>query len=149
EIGDHADALCGWRPDGKAHAGDSIHGFDVSTELFVRVVVAAFGHQMQIEIAELVGEGIGIENFKLKAFVRAALNFVAAWLGSNSLAGRPGRFKKTFGAEFDRIGQFCGILKSEVRLVSPGDEEAHSPAVFDGVRAKERKRIRESRGEKR
>src|SRR5215475_8580459 len=100
EIGDDTDTLCGGGPDGKVHTGDSIHRFDVGAEFFVRIVVAAFGHQVQIEIAELIGKRIWVVDLERDAFMRAPLNFVAAGLWSGSLAGWPSRFEEAFRTKF-------------------------------------------------
>src|SRR5215813_3894525 len=110
EIADDADAFCGWSPDSEVRAGDSVDGLCVRAELFVGVVVAAFGHEVKIEIAELVGECVGVDEFERDAFVSAALNFVTAGFGGGGLAGGPCGFEEAFGAEFYSVGNFGGIL---------------------------------------
>src|SRR5215471_20293523 len=147
EIADDADAPRRRGPNGEVDTDDPVNGFDVRAKLFVRVVMAAFGHEMKIEVAEEIRERKGIEEFERHAFVCAALNFVAAWFGCRSLAGRPSGFKKSFGAKFYRVGDFCRILKCEVGLICPGNEKANGPTVFYGMWAEQRKRIGKAGGQ--
>ncbi len=147
EIADDADAAGRRSPDGEIHAGDTVDSFQVSTEFFVGVVMAAFGHQVKVEVAELEGEGVRIINFKRNAFVRAALNFITTRFGSSGLTRRPGCFEEAFGAEFDSVGDFCRILKGEICLVRPGKEKADGPSVFHGMRTEQRKGIGQARAE--
>ena len=94
--------------------------------------MAAFAHEVEIEVGEEKGEGVRIEEFEGIAGVGAALNFVAAGFGSGGLIGRPNGFEEAFGAEFDGVGNFCGrdngIFEDDAGLGGPGDEEADGPA---------------------
>src|SRR5215471_8914089 len=96
EITDEADAASRWRPNGEVNARDAVHCFEVRAKLFVGVVVAALGHQMKVEVAELIWKRIGIVNFEGNALVRAALDFVAARLRRSGLARRPSCLEKAF-----------------------------------------------------
>jgi len=149
EISDKADAAGGRRPDCKIHAGDAVDGFDVRAEFFVGVVVATFGHQVQIKIAELMRKRVGVIEFEGDAFMRAALDFVAAGFWNSGLTGGPSRFEEAFGAEFYGVANFRGILKRDMRLIGPGNKESNGPAVFDRMRTEKRKRIGEASPEKR
>src|SRR5256885_8345987 len=133
EIADDADASCRRRPDSEINSGNSIDGLRVRAEFFVGIVVAAFGHKVQVEITELKREGIRVVEFERNAFVRAALNFVAAGFGCGSLARWPCRFEKPLGAQFYRVGDFRGIAERKICLVGPRNEESNGPTVFNGM----------------
>src|SRR5258707_9063144 len=98
-VTDDADAASGRRPDGEIGAGNSGDGVEMCAEFFVGVVVAAFVHQMKIEVGEQVGKSVGVEDFERFAVVGASLNFVAAGLGGGGLIGRPTGFEEAFRAE--------------------------------------------------
>jgi len=50
-----------WEPNGEVNAADAFESNHVGAELFVSVEVAALAHQIQIELAEHNGKGIGVE----------------------------------------------------------------------------------------
>src|SRR5437660_1723482 len=106
EIANYADAPRGGRPYGEVDAANSIDGFQVRTEFFIGVVMAAFGHEVKVKIAELMREGVRVVDFEWDAFERAALNFVAGGFGCGGLARGPSRFEKAFGAQFYGVGNF-------------------------------------------
>src|SRR2546430_17433621 len=143
EIADDADAFCRRRPDSEIDSGNSIDGLQVRAEFFVGIVVAAFGHEVQVEITEVKREGIRGVEVERKAFVRAALDFVAAGFGRGSLARGPGRFEKTLGAQFYRVGNLRGIAESKICLVGPRNEESNGPTVFNGMWTQKREWIGE------
>src|SRR5438105_13359767 len=60
EIADDRDALGIRGPDGEVHAGDAIHGAWMGAELFVALPVLAFAEQMQIDVAHLRRESVGV-----------------------------------------------------------------------------------------
>src|SRR5579859_809940 len=128
EIADDADAPRGRRPDGEVDAGDAVDGLQVRAKFFVRVVVAAFGHEVKVEIAELVRKRIRIVDFERDAFVRAALNFVAGGFRRGGPAGGPSRFEEAFGTKFYGVGDLCGIAEGKIGFVGPGKEETDGPA---------------------
>src|SRR5204862_8030367 len=133
EIADDADAFCRRRPDSEIDSGNSIDGLQVRAEFFVGIVVAAFGHEVQVEITELKREGIRVVEFERNAFVRAALNFVAAGVGRGSLARGPGRFEKPLRAEFYRVGDFRVIAEGEIGLVGSRDEGSKRATIINGM----------------
>src|SRR5205814_8389810 len=81
-ITNDADATSGRRPDGEMRAGDTGDSAKMRAEFLVSVKVAAFADEMEIEIGEERRKGVGIENFKRFVRVGAALDSVAARLGS-------------------------------------------------------------------
>ncbi len=94
--------------------------------------MAAFAHEVEIEVGEEKGEGVRIEEFEGIAGVGAALNFVAAGFRSSRLIGRPDRFEQALGTTFYGVGNFCGrdngIFEDDAGFGGPGDEEADGPA---------------------
>src|SRR6476646_7099722 len=143
EIADDADSFCRRRPDSEIDSGNAVDGLEVRAELFVGIVVAAFGHEVQVEIAELIREGRRVVDFERNAFVCAALNFIAAGFGRGVLARRPRRFEKTFGAQLYRVGDFRGIAEGKICLIGPRNEESNGPAVLNGMWTQKRKWIGE------
>lgn len=115
--------------------------------------MATFADEVEIEVGEKKGEGVGIENFKLFAGVSAALNFVAAGFGRGGLIGRPDGFEEAFGTKFDGVGNFCGgdgrIFENDAGFGGPGGEEADGPARGDGMRAEDAEGIGICAGEQR
>src|ERR1700731_1101681 len=96
EVAHDADAPCAGSPNGEMNAADAFECDHVGAEFFVSVVVAALAHQIQIELAENNGKGVGIEDFEGLAEVRASLNLVAARGGRSGLVRRPSSFEETF-----------------------------------------------------
>src|SRR4029077_5779083 len=122
----------------------------VTTEFFVRVVVPALAHEVQIEFTEYNGKRIRIVDFKGIAGVSTAVNLVTAWGRRGRLIRGPGGFEKAFGAEFHSVGDFCrgertpfdGRSCQRNRSVgSPGQEKTHRPVTVNGMRAEEGKGI--------
>ncbi len=106
EVADNADAFGAGSPRGEVNAANAFESDDMGAEFFVSVVVAAFTHQVKVELAQNNGEGIGIENLEGIARVHASLNLVTAWRRRSGLVRRPGGFKEPFGAKFSGIGDF-------------------------------------------
>jgi len=94
--------------------------------------MAAFAHEMEIEVGEEKGKGVGIEEFEGIAGVGAALNFVAAGFRGSGLIGRPDRFEQTLGTKFYGVGNLGGrdngIFEHDAGFGGPGHEEADGPA---------------------
>src|SRR5258707_1527771 len=106
-VTDDADAASGRRPDGEIGAGDARDGVKMCAEFFVGVVVAAFVHQMKIEVGEEVGKGVRVKDFERFAVVGASLNFVAAVLRGGGLSGWPAGFSEAIWSEFEVAGDAC------------------------------------------
>src|SRR5260370_6373485 len=102
EIANDADPFGAGSPDGEMHAADTFERFEMRAKLFVRVVVAAFAHEMKIKLAEKVGEGVGVEGFD---------RFAVGGAKANAIRGRG------WGALL-RVGE--GDLKEARRAQPPG-----------------------------
>src|ERR1700676_4846452 len=63
EVADEADAARARGPNGEMNAADPFERFEVRAEFFVGVVVAAFSHEMEIKLAEKIGERVGVKSF--------------------------------------------------------------------------------------
>jgi len=128
---------------------DAFECDQVGAEFLVSIVMAALAHQMQIELAEHHGKGIGIEDFEGLAERRASLNLVTRRGGRNGLARRPGGFEEAFGRSLTASLTLAGggwlLQRREAsrrsKLPRPREEEAHRPAVVDGMRTEEGKGI--------
>ena len=99
KVADEADAASAGRPDGKMHASDAFQCLQMRAEFFVRVVVAAFSHEVQIKFAEKIGKGIGIQGFDSFAIDRAIANAVVRRSGRTLMRIRQRGFKKTFRSQ--------------------------------------------------
>jgi len=141
EIADHTDAFCAGSPNGKVHARDASKSFYVGAEFFIGVIVAAFAHEVKIEVAEEIGEGVGVEDFEGFAVMSPALDFIAGGRGSGGLTGRPRSFEEAFGAEVDGVGDFCRAFQRNRGFGGPRKENTDGPSAGDGMRPKEGKRI--------
>src|SRR5712664_2972859 len=64
EVTHNADALCAGGPNGEVNSADAFEGDHVGAEFFVSVVMAALAHEVEIELAEHHGKGIGVEHFE-------------------------------------------------------------------------------------
>src|SRR5258708_987119 len=107
EISPYADALSAGGPNGEVNAPDAFDGNHISAEFFVSVVVPPFAHQIQIKLAEYDWKGIGVEDLEGIAGVCASLNLVTACGRRSGLLRRPCGLEKAFGAEFQRVRDFC------------------------------------------
>ena len=151
-VANDADAFCGGSPYSEVCADHTSHGVKMRAKFFVGIVVAAFVKKVEIEVGEKEREGVGIENLKRFAVVGAALNFVAAGFGRSRLIRGPNGFEKAFGAKPYGIGNLGGrngwTLKDQAGFGGPGNEEANCPAVGNGMRAENTKRVGILRSEK-
>src|SRR5258708_16779942 len=150
-VADDADPASGRGPDGEIGAGNAGDGVEMCAKFFVGVVVAAFVHQMKIEVGEQVGKGVRVKDFERFAVVGASLNFVAAGLRGGGLIGGPAGFEEAFRAEFYGVGDLCGrdggIIENNAGFRRPGKEETNGPSLGDGVRAEDAERVSVLRGE--
>src|SRR5947207_7536248 len=76
EVAHNTDAPRAGGPDCEVNAADAFECDQVGAEFLVSIVMAALAHQIQIELAEHHGKGIGIEDFEGLAEGRASLNLV-------------------------------------------------------------------------
>src|ERR1041385_604436 len=138
-VTDHADAPSGRRPDREGRARDSCDRLGMRAKLFISVEVAAFAHEMEIEVGEKKRKYVRIENLKGFAGMRAALDLVAAGLGRSGLIGGPDRLEEAFRTQFYGVGDFCrgnsGILERDVGFRSPRNEKANGPPGTDRMSA--------------
>ena len=156
EVANDTDALCAGSPDREVNAPNAFQRYDVSAEFLVSVVMAAFAHEVEIEFAQDHGKGIGIEDFKRVAEVRASLNLVAAGGRRSGLVRWPSGFEEAFRAKFNRVGNFGrsestafnhGRFQGDGGFGGPGQKKAHRPVAVDGMRAEQGKRIGVAGGE--
>ena len=114
---------------------------------------AALADEVEIEISEEKGEGVGIENFEQFAGVGAALNFVAAGFGRGGLIRRPDGLEESLGPEFNGVGNFCGrddgILEDDAGFGGPGNEKPDGPSGGDRMRAENTEWVGVCAGEER
>jgi len=150
EVANNAYALCAGSPDREVSAPNAFKRYDVRAEFFVSVVMAAFAHEEEIELAQDDGKSIRIENLEGIAEVRASLNFVTASGGRSGLVRWPSGFEEAFRAKFNRVGNFgrsestafnCGRFQRDGGFCGPRQKKAHCPVAVNGMRAEERKRI--------
>ena len=98
EIAYDADATRAGGPDSEIYAADARDGVDVGAQFVVGVVVAAFAHEVEVELAEKKREGVGIVLI-VSSGRELVLKAIAGWSGAFLLSFGQGGFKKTFGAE--------------------------------------------------
>src|ERR1041385_486637 len=126
-VTDHADAPSGRRPDREVRARYSCDRLGMRAKLFISVEVAAFAHEMEIEVGEKKRKYVRIENLKGFAGMRAALDLVAAGLGRSGLIGGPDRLEEAFRTQFYGVGDVC--------FRSPRNEKANGPPGTDRMSA--------------
>src|SRR5256885_13107182 len=145
EVAHNTDAPRAGGPDGEVNAADAFECDQVGAEFLVSIVMAALAHQIQIELAEHHGKGIGIEDFEGLAEGRASLNLVTRRGGWNGLARRPGGFEEAFGTKFDGIANVCGEeggsfngggVQRDRSFPDPPGGEAPRPAAGGGGRGR-------------
>src|SRR6188508_346367 len=114
-------------------------------QLFIGVVVAAFAHEMEIEIGELKWKSVGIEDLKRLGAMGAALNLVAAGFWRCLLVRGPNRFEEAFGPEFhcvrDLGRRVDRVFENDAGLGGPGKEKTDGPALGDRMRSEKSERI--------
>ena len=123
------------------HAANSFERSEVGAHFFVHVVVAAFAHEVKIELAEEIGESVSVASFDGFAVTGAIANAVRA--GSGCAMERIGQrgFKKSFRAQAARGSGFGGALEEDTGVGGAGAEEANDPAVAGRMRAEQSERI--------
>src|SRR5437016_4235294 len=150
EVANDADALCAGSPDREVNAPSAFKRYDVSAEFLVSVVMAAFAHEVEIELAQHNGKSIRIESFERIAEVRAPLNLVTARRRRSGLVRWPGSFEEAFRTKFNRVGNFGrsestafnrGRFQGDGGFRGPGQKKAHRPVAVDGMRAEQGNRI--------
>src|SRR5712671_7224715 len=97
EIANYADAAAAGRPDREIDAADSFESLNVCAELIVGVVVAAFAHEVQIELAEKERERVSIELLEGCAGGKAILNAISGGCGAICLSFGESGFKEAIG----------------------------------------------------
>src|SRR5271169_5087830 len=80
EAADDADAPGAGSPHSKVDTADAFESAEVRAELFVSVIVAAFAHEVDVELGEEIGEGVGIVAFEFLAGAGAEVNAIAGWV---------------------------------------------------------------------
>src|SRR3989442_1788475 len=108
EVANDTDAASAGSPNGEVNAVNAFEGDNVSAEFFVSVVVAAFAHEMQVELSQHARKCVGVVDFVGLAEVSASADFVGCRRGRTGLARRPGGFEEAFGAELDGVGDYGG-----------------------------------------
>src|SRR5215467_5794587 len=150
---DKADAASAGRPHRKVRSGNARDGVQVRAQFFIRVVVPALAHQVQIEIAEQEGKGVWVEDLEGIAMKGAALNFVAAGLRRGGLIGRPHGFEEPLGPKLDGIGDLSrgmgGVFEDDTGFRGPGKKEPDRPTVGHRVRPEQAKGIGVAPGQER
>src|SRR5215831_5263074 len=115
--------------------------------------MAAFPHQVQIEVGEEKRECVRVEGFEWFAVMRAALNFIASRFRRGLLVGGPNGFEKAFPAEFYGIGDFCRrvrrIFENDTGFRGPREEKTNGPTVRDSMRSEQPEGVGIAPGEKR
>src|SRR2546421_3086746 len=101
EVAHNTDAPRAGGPDGEVNAADAFECDQVGAEFLVSIVMAAPAHQIQIELAEHHGKGIGIVDFEGLAEGRASLNLVTRRGGRKGLGPRPGGCGESLGTNCD------------------------------------------------
>src|ERR1700730_9860167 len=109
EIADHTDAFGAGSPHRKIYAANLLDGLHMSAKLFIRVVMAAFAHEIQVKFAEKIWERIRVIHFKRFAVVGAPLNFVTAGSGSTGLVRRPQRLEEALRTQFHGVRDFHAV----------------------------------------
>src|SRR5258705_8382874 len=99
EIANDADAAAAGRPDREIDAANAFESLNVCAELIVGVVVAAFAHQVKIELAEEERERVSIELLEGCAGGEAILNAIGGGSGAILLSFGKGGFREAGGAE--------------------------------------------------
>src|SRR5437773_10262197 len=99
EIADNAHAAAAGRPDREIDAADPFESLNVCAELIVGVVVAAFAHQVKIELAEKERECVSVELLEGRAGGKAILNAVGGGRGALLLSFGERGFKEAVGTE--------------------------------------------------
>src|SRR5712675_1564841 len=99
EIANYADAAAAGRPDREIDAANPFESLNVCAELIVGVVVAAFTHEVQIELAEEERERVSIELLEGCAGGEAILNAIGGGCGAILLSFGEGGLKEAVGAE--------------------------------------------------
>src|SRR5882762_1576011 len=97
EIADDADPAAAGRPDGEIDAAHAFESLNVRAELVVGVIVAAFTHQVQIELAEEEWERVSVELLEGCARGEAILNAIGRWRGAILLSFGERASKKPSG----------------------------------------------------
>jgi hypothetical protein len=135
EVADDAHAAGTGRPDGEVNAGDAVESVEMSAELFVGVVVAAFPDEMEIEVAEERWERVGVVEFA----IFAAGGLIEDAVGGRSQArGRDGGedgFEDARGAEAACGDGLSGAGEEDGGLRGPGKKETDGPGVRSEVRS--------------
>jgi hypothetical protein len=107
--------------------------------------VAAFAHEVEVELAEQEGEGVGVELFVSGAGGELVLKAIACGWGTILLSFGERCFKETFGTELGCFDYVLRIGETNGGGNCAGMEGANDPAAargrFDVVRAEDRERI--------
>ena len=106
KVADDADALGAGGPNGEMNAANAFERFEVRAHFIVGVVVAAFAHEVKIELAEEIGESVGVASFDCFAVASTVADAVRAGSGSALERIRQRGFKKSFGAQAARGNGF-------------------------------------------
>src|ERR1700730_211296 len=99
EIAYDANAASAWRPDSEIDTTHAFNGVDVRAELVVGVVVAAFAHEVEVELAQKKRKSVGIVLFVCGAGGESVLKAIAGRGRAILLSFRKACFKKAFWTE--------------------------------------------------
>lgn len=142
EIADDADAAGIRRPNGKMNAGDTIDSFHVGAEFFVGVVMAAFAHEIKIELREKKRERVSVVGLYRFAVLCVETNAIAGRSRREFADARQNGFKETLGSKLAHgkrfgqafVGQRFGGQSTEknLRRVRTWLEKTYRPAASFG-----------------
>ena len=106
EVANQTDAARARSPNGEVCSAHAFERSQMRAEFFVGVVVATFAHQMQIELAEQIGKGVGVKGFDGFAVARAIANAIRGRRWQPLLRIGKRDFKKAFRAHPTRRERF-------------------------------------------
>ncbi len=158
EIANDAHAPGAGSPNSEVNATEAFEGNEMSAEFFVGVVMAAFAHEVQIELAENVRKSVGIVNLKGRPIVCSSLDFVTARGRSGGSVGRPSGFEETLGVELHGVDDLsrrggsirCGSgFENDAGLRGPREKKPHNAVSLKKVRAEKGKGIGVAPGDQR
>jgi hypothetical protein len=128
-------------------AADAFECFEMGAEFFVGVVVTAFPHEVEIELAEKIGKGIGIKSFDGFAVACTEANAVVGGSRRALMRIRKSGFKETYSTQLARRDGLGNALEEEAGVRGTGAEESNDPTVTRGMRTEQGEWIDMAAGE--